>query len=58
MKTVRKTWQVFEMFFLLLALALLWGAESWTERKDAKSGGHLSGEDDLTTYGTGSFIGS
>ena len=58
MKTVRKTMQVFEMFFLLLALALLWGAESWVARKDDEGGSHLSGEDDLTTYGTGSFIGS
>lgn len=59
METIRKTGQFFEIIFLLLAIVLLWGAESLTEDGRANQPPQKSLlPDDLTSTGTGSFIGS
>jgi len=59
MTAIRKTAQFFQMIFLILALAVLWGAESWMESKeDSPQAGSPMDPDDLSDYGIGSLIGS
>ena len=59
MSAFTKTVQLFQMIFLILALTVLWGAESWIENKEDSSNETSPVDpDDLSEFGIGSFVGS
>lgn len=59
MAAFRKTAQLIQMISLVLALTVLWGAESWIESKqDDSKADSPPAPDDLSDFGIGSFIGS
>jgi len=59
MTAFRKTAQLFQMAFLILALTVLCGAESWIESKEDRSREDLPADpDDLSEFGIGSYVGS
>ena len=59
MAAFRKTAQLIQMIFLVLALTVLWGAESWFESKEDNSKANPPTDpDDLSDCGIGSFVGS
>jgi len=59
MSAFTKTGQLFQMIFLILALTVLWSAESWIESKEDSSDENIPVDpDDLSEFGIGSFVGS
>ena len=58
MAAFRKTVQLFQMIFLILALTVLWGAQGWIESKEDDSReSHPADPEDLSEYGIGGFVG-
>ena len=59
MSAFTKTGQLLQMIFLILALTVLWSAESWIENKEDSSNENSPVDpDDLSEFGIGSLVGS